>query len=78
MDVRLPGKGNSNSHGARPVHLIITITKCTSRLPIKNSPSGSGSKASDQHFGARRRDEGGEVHVDAPEREPVRAEERSD
>ena len=21
VDVRLPGKGNSNSHGARPVHL---------------------------------------------------------
>ena len=27
VDVRLPGKGNSNSHGARPVHLIITMTK---------------------------------------------------
>jgi len=26
VDVRLPGKGNSNSHGARPVHLIITMT----------------------------------------------------
>jgi len=25
VDVRLPGRGNSNSHGARPVHLIITI-----------------------------------------------------
>ena len=25
IDVRLPGKGNSNSHGARPVHLIITM-----------------------------------------------------
>ena len=24
-DVRLPGKGNFNSHGARPVHLIITM-----------------------------------------------------
>ena len=24
VDVRLPGKGNSDSHGARPVHLIIT------------------------------------------------------
>jgi len=34
VDVRLPGKGKSNSHGARPVHLIITITKWirTSRL----------------------------------------------
>ena len=39
VDVRLPGKGNSNSHGARPVHLIITMTKWirTSRLSIKNS-----------------------------------------
>jgi len=27
VDVRLPGKGNSNSHGARPVHLIITMSK---------------------------------------------------
>jgi len=26
VDVRLLGKGNSNSHGARPVHLIITMT----------------------------------------------------
>jgi len=25
VDVRLPGKGNSNSHGARPVHMIITM-----------------------------------------------------
>jgi len=40
-DVRLPGKGNSNSHGARPVHLIITMIKWTrtSRLSIKNSLS---------------------------------------
>ena len=43
VDVRLPGKGNSNSHGARPVHLIITMVKWirTSRLPIKNSLSGT-------------------------------------
>jgi len=27
VDVRLPGKGNSNSHGARPVHRIITMIK---------------------------------------------------
>ena len=27
VDVRLPGKGNSNYHGARPVHLIITMIK---------------------------------------------------
>ena len=41
IDVRLPGKGNSNSHGARPVHLIITMIKWsrTSRLSIKNSLS---------------------------------------
>ena len=39
--VRLPGKENSNSHGARPVHHIITMTKWiwTSRLAIKNSLS---------------------------------------
>ena len=39
------GKGNSNSHGARPVHLIITMIKWirTTRLSIKNSlSSGSG------------------------------------
>jgi len=41
VDVRLPGKGNSNSHGARPVHLIITMIKWiqTSRLSIQNSLS---------------------------------------
>jgi len=41
VDVRLPGKGNSNSHGARPVHLIITRIKWirTSGLSIKNSLS---------------------------------------
>jgi len=39
VDVGLPEKGNSNSHGARPVHLIITTIKWirTSRLSIKNS-----------------------------------------
>jgi len=38
---RLVGEGNSNSHGARPVHLIITMTKWirTSRLSIHNSRS---------------------------------------
>jgi len=38
VDVRLPGKGNSNSYGARPVHLIITMIKWirTSRLSIKS------------------------------------------
>ena len=41
VDVRLPGKGKSNSHGARPVHLIITMIKWirTSQLSIKNSLS---------------------------------------
>jgi len=36
--MRLPGKENSNSHDARPVHLIITMIKWirTSRLSIKN------------------------------------------
>ena len=38
IDVRLPGKGNSNSHGAGPVHQIISMIKWirTSRLSIKN------------------------------------------
>jgi hypothetical protein len=27
VDVRLPGKGNSNSHGARPVHQTISMMK---------------------------------------------------
>ena len=27
VDIRLPGKENSNSHGARPVHQIITMKK---------------------------------------------------
>ena len=42
VDVRLPEKGNSNSHGARPVHLIITMIKWirTSRFSIKNSLPG--------------------------------------
>ena len=46
VDVRLPGKGNSNSYGARPVHLIITTIKRirTSRLSIKNSLSLAGGR----------------------------------
>ena len=38
VDVRLPGKWNSNSHGARPAHRIISMKKWirTSRLSIKN------------------------------------------
>ena len=41
VDVRLPGKENSNSRGARPVHLIITMIKWiqTSRLSIEKSLS---------------------------------------
>jgi hypothetical protein len=44
LDVRLPGKNNSNFHGARPVHLIIKMIKSirTSRLSIKNSLSPFG------------------------------------
>jgi len=40
-DERQPGKGNSNSHGARPVHAIIAMIKWipTSRLSIENSLS---------------------------------------
>ena len=43
VDERLPGKGISNSHGARPVHLIITMIKWirTSRFSINDSLSGS-------------------------------------
>ena len=39
VDARLPGKGNSNSQGARPVHQMISMTKWmrTSRLSTKNS-----------------------------------------
>ena len=38
-DARLPGKGDSNSHGSRPVHLIITMIKWiwTSMMPIRKS-----------------------------------------
>ena len=41
VDVRLLRKENSNSHGARPVHVIITMIKWirTGRLSIKNSHS---------------------------------------
>ena len=38
IDVRLPGNENSNSHGARRVHLIMKLMKWirTGRLSIKN------------------------------------------
>ena len=41
LDVRLPENGNSNLHGARPVHQIMTMIKWirTSRLSMKNSLS---------------------------------------
>ena len=41
VDVKIPGKGNSTSHGARPVHLIITMIEWirTSRLPANDSCS---------------------------------------
>jgi len=41
VDARLPGKGYSNSHGARPIYLIITVIKWirTSRFSIINSLS---------------------------------------
>ena len=37
VDTRLPEKGNSNPHGARPVHMIITMIEWirTSRLSTK-------------------------------------------
>ena len=61
MFVRKPmlfecGNGNSNSHGARPVHLIITMIKWirTSRLSIKNSLSERARLESCFFFCARR------------------------
>ena len=41
VDVRLPGKGHSNSPGAKPIHPIITMITWvkTSRLSMKNSRS---------------------------------------
>ena len=58
VDVRLPGKGNSNSHGARLVHLIITMIKWirTSRLAIKNSPSRVSGEGRRKPVGQARRD----------------------
>ena len=44
VDVRLPGKDNSNSHGVRPVHLIITMIKwIRTCIPARGeSSSGAG------------------------------------
>ena len=38
-DIRLPGKGDSNSHGARPVYISISMIQWirTSRLSTRNS-----------------------------------------
>ena len=55
VDVRLPGKGNSNSPGARLVHLTITMIKWlrTRRFSRKNSlyykPLGPLGSSSSQH-----------------------------
>ena len=40
VDVRLPGKGNSNSHGARPVHLIITMIKWIRTVDVDGEVGG--------------------------------------
>ena len=66
--VRLPGKGNPNSHGTRPVHQIITMIKWirTSSLSIKNALSSGcgcaggggpprGRLISERHHAPRRR-----------------------
>jgi len=60
VDIRLPGKGNSNSHGARPVHLIMMMIDWiwTSRLSIKN-PLSLG-VVGDYAYGTRRDGLGGE------------------
>ena len=54
VDIRLPGKGNSNSQGERPVHQIISkITWIrTSRLSIKNSLAEGGEKMSEMSEGS--------------------------
>ena len=51
VDVRLPGKGNSNSHGARPVHPIIMMIKWTSRLSIKNDLLEDGLEEGEERLG---------------------------
>ena len=52
IDVRLPGKGDSNSLGARPVHLIILMIRWiqTSRLQIKNSLSSRSAEVGNWSF----------------------------
>ena len=42
VDIRLPGKGSSNSHGARPVPLIIMMINSDQEVVNKElSPSGT-------------------------------------
>jgi len=55
IDIRLPGKGNSDSHRARPVHLIISMIMWirTSRLSIKNSVFTCGGGWGGQGFRVR-------------------------
>ena len=50
--MRLPGTGNSNSHGARPVHQIISMIKWirTSRFLVKNSLSLQGDGGAEPHM----------------------------
>ena len=50
VDVKLHGKGKLKSHGARPVHLIISMIRWvrTSRLSIKNSLSGTRLEAGEE------------------------------
>ena len=64
VDVRLPGKVNSNSQGARPVHLIITMIKLirASKLSIQNSLSSQGTRPLANHLPPGRGDSpGGEL-----------------
>jgi hypothetical protein len=51
VDIRLPGKGSSNLHGARPVHQIISMIRWiqTSRLSVKTSLSLASFKICDPH-----------------------------
>jgi hypothetical protein len=38
VDFKLPGKGNSNFHGARQVHLIIAMTKWIRTRRLASGP----------------------------------------
>ena len=56
VEIRLPGKGNSDSHGARPVHKITSIMKWirTSRLSTNYSRIGFKVKSSGLSVGAEK------------------------